>query len=217
MFFSNNASSANRPRKPLVHASLAPLLSSALLIGCGSDVVADPDTMMIALDGGTSSDGSTNADAAAPADAEVAMDADTEADAAVASEDAGVVVVETGELRVDISNIASLDGKLAWGLFDESRSSSFPNGDPMRGDWIPITGATMSLSMTELPPGRYAVLVYHDKNDNGSLDTGFFGQPVEDWGSTNNITHPFRGPGFDESAIDVTAGFLTTTAVRMHP
>lgn len=217
MFFPTPISTGRMPRKTLVHASLAPLLSSALLMGCGSEVVADPDTMMFVLDGGATSDGSTDAGAAMPADAQAAIDADTESDASVASEDAGVVVAETGELRVDISNIANLNGKLAWGLFDESRASSFPNGDPMRGDWIPITGSSMSLLMNELPPGRYAVLVYHDENDNGSLDTGFFGQPVEEWGSTNNITHTFRGPGFDESAVEVTAGFLTTTDVRMHP
>jgi uncharacterized protein (DUF2141 family) len=34
--------------------------------------------------------------------------------------------------------------------------------------------------------GEYAIKVYHDQNDNGQLDKGIFGQPVEGWGVSND-------------------------------
>jgi uncharacterized protein (DUF2141 family) len=34
--------------------------------------------------------------------------------------------------------------------------------------------------------GEYAIKVYHDQNNNGQLDKGIFGQPVEGWGVSND-------------------------------
>jgi uncharacterized protein (DUF2141 family) len=62
--------------------------------------------------------------------------------------------------------------------------------------------------------GRYAVAVAHDSNGNGRVDTNLFGAPTEGWASTNDVTHPFSPPSFDESSIDVRTS--TTARVRMH-
>jgi uncharacterized protein (DUF2141 family) len=62
--------------------------------------------------------------------------------------------------------------------------------------------------------GRYAVAVAHDSNGNGRVDTNLFGAPTEGWASTNDVTHTFSPPSFDESSIDVRAS--TAVRVRMH-
>ena len=54
-----------------------------------------------------------------------------------------------------------------------------------------------------LAPGRYAVAVGHDANDNGRTDTNFVGIPTEAWGVTNNVRPTLRAPRFDEAAIEL--------------
>ncbi len=53
----------------------------------------------------------------------------------------------------------------------------------------------------DLPPGRYAVAVFHDENGNGVLDTNFVGAPKEPYGFSNNVRGRLRAPSFAEAGI----------------
>ena len=53
-----------------------------------------------------------------------------------------------------------------------------------------------------VPAGRYALMVIHDENGNGTLDTNLVGMPVEGYGFSNN-PRVMRKPTFDEAAFDV--------------
>jgi len=57
----------------------------------------------------------------------------------------------------------------------------------------------------KLPPGEYAVVVVHDENDNGKLDTGFLGFGGESYAYSNDARPLFGRPGFDEVKFAVTA------------
>ena len=61
---------------------------------------------------------------------------------------------------------------------------------------------TLSLKVAGLAPGRYAVRVMHDENDNGTLDTAVFGIPTEGYGYSNN-PRLMRAAKFEEAAFDV--------------
>ena len=50
----------------------------------------------------------------------------------------------------------------------------------------------------KVPPGEYAVVVVHDENGNGELDTGFLGFGGESWAFSNDIKPLFGRPSFDE-------------------
>ncbi|MDT3719589.1 DUF2141 domain-containing protein [Pseudomonas oryzihabitans] len=53
----------------------------------------------------------------------------------------------------------------------------------------------------ELPPGRYAVSVIHDSNDNQQLDTNFIGMPTEQYGYSNNPPLRMRMATYEECAF----------------
>jgi uncharacterized protein (DUF2141 family) len=48
-----------------------------------------------------------------------------------------------------------------------------------------------------LKPGKYAVRLFHDANNNGKLDTDFLGMPKESWGCSNNVKPHFAAPKFE--------------------
>lgn len=64
----------------------------------------------------------------------------------------------------------------------------------------PANSATASVRFQALPPGDYAVMVYHDANGNDKLDLRFGMFPTEGWGLSNNpkVMGP---PGFKASRV----------------
>src|SRR5690606_22791100 len=63
---------------------------------------------------------------------------------------------------------------------------------------------SLPVTFEELPPGRYAVQVLHDANDNGKLDTNIVGMPTEGYGFSNN-PQVMRKAHFDEAVFEVPA------------
>ncbi len=101
-----------------------------------------------------------------------------------------------GTLNVEIKNIKSKKGKIRIEVFDE-KEDFLKNGKviPVR---ISKTGS-ISVDLDDLTFGKYAISIYHDLNNNGKLDTNFFGIPEEPYGFSNNIRPRFRAPRYDES------------------
>lgn len=99
------------------------------------------------------------------------------------------VRAQTGALRVALVNTtAAWDGKAAPVQAQQAR----PQGD------------SAHFTFKDLPAGDYAVLLTHDENDNGTLDTNLVGMPVEGYGFSNN-PQVMRKPTFDEARFSVPA------------
>lgn len=71
---------------------------------------------------------------------------------------------------------------------------------------VPATGSKVLLHVTDLPPGTYAVKVFHDVNDNSKLDTNWMGIPNEPYGFSNDAAGTFGPPGFKEASFVVGPG-----------
>lgn len=87
-----------------------------------------------------------------------------------------------------------------------SRSPLFDDKDAWRAAKRPLWYQTADVAGGEvrvsrqLPPGRYAVMAYHDRNANGRLDTLPIGLPTEPYGFSNNSRGAF-GPAAWSSAV----------------
>lgn len=62
----------------------------------------------------------------------------------------------------------------------------------------------------DLPAGQYAVMVIHDANDNGKLDSNVIGIPTEPYGFSNN-PRVMRKPTFDETRFELPASGTSIT------
>lgn len=65
-----------------------------------------------------------------------------------------------------------------------------------------------------VPPGTYAIAVFHDENSNRKLDK-FLGMPREGFGFSRNPVIRFGPPKFEQVNIKLAPG-LTRQAVRMQ-
>jgi uncharacterized protein (DUF2141 family) len=87
------------------------------------------------------------------------------------------------ELVVVVDNIKDVQGSLYVSLYNKETSFD-ANENPIKRQKVSVIKTTMSIKLSELPTGEYAVKTYHDVNDNGRLD--FNGPiPAEPFGSSS--------------------------------
>ena len=117
------------------------------------------------------------------------------------------------ELRVTVEGIRSAQGTVLIGLYDGPESfekaieASDKEGfliDPERFGAVALrANAAMKSAVvfSNLGPGRYAAVAFHDENGNGRLDRNFLGVPAEPYGFSNNVQGFLGPPAFDDAAM----------------
>ncbi|MDF7819783.1 DUF2141 domain-containing protein [Runella sp. MFBS21] len=107
------------------------------------------------------------------------------------------------KLTLEISNIRHTTGTLRVGVFREGSTFGSTYTKPDFGQMVPVGGKKEERTVMSLPPGRYALALYHDTNDNWKLDKNFVGYPKEPFGFSNNYRPIFTGPKFEDCAFEV--------------
>lgn len=70
---------------------------------------------------------------------------------------------------------------------------------------VPAAFGAVTLTLPEVPPGRYAVQAFHDENANRTIDRSLLGMPKEGMGFSNGAAMRFGPPDFAEAAVEVGA------------
>ncbi|MBB4264933.1 DUF2141 domain-containing protein [Roseospira visakhapatnamensis] len=117
-------------------------------------------------------------------------------------------------LDLTITGLRDGNGTVFLAIYD--RPETFPEPQGMRTRLrAEVTGGSVSVTVPDLPPGRYAVAAFHDQNGNGAFDRGLFGVPLEGFGFTRDASVFPVGPAFDDAAVTV-APPRTQARVRMR-
>lgn len=110
----------------------------------------------------------------------------------------------TSTLEVELANVRSTAGNL--------RLSLYRAEDPFRKEAqafrvliVPAQVGKSQQHFDDLPPGRYAVMAYHDENTNAKLDLRLGMFPLEGYGLSNN-PKVFGPPAFADSAFEQAPG-----------
>src|SRR5689334_10287819 len=111
-------------------------------------------------------------------------------------------------IHVQITGLRNDKGQVHCALF--SSAADFPKKDDkaIARTKSEIAGGEASCDFANVPPGRYAVSVFHDENSNGKLDTNFVGMPREGVGASNNPKPRMGPPRFDAAAFQYPGGRL---------
>jgi uncharacterized protein (DUF2141 family) len=128
-----------------------------------------------------------------------------------------VLPVSASELRITVQGIRSPHGTILIGLYDSLESFSraielsdkdgFLN-DPNRFAAVALrANAAMksAVVLTNLDPGPYAIILFHDENGNGKLDKNALGVPTEPYGFSNNVQGFLGPPAFEKAVMLVTS------------
>lgn len=124
--------------------------------------------------------------------------------------------LEQARVQVVVSGLRSAKGQVACALFRSPEGFPKDAGKAVAHQEVPITGAHATCSFDQIPPGQYAVAVFHDENGNGKMDTNLIGMPREGVGASNNPKTRFGPPKFSESAFTVAAGNKVHLQITVH-
>lgn len=105
-------------------------------------------------------------------------------------------------IEVEITNFASDNGVAQIGLFNTE--TSFLE-KVYKGKEVKIKDRKAVTILTEIPDGTYAISVFHDKNEDGKLNT-FLGIPTENYGASNNAPSKFGPPKWKDAKFEVRNG-----------
>jgi uncharacterized protein (DUF2141 family) len=118
---------------------------------------------------------------------------------------------QAADLTVQVHNIEESNGTVMVALF--SREADFMKNNSYTQQRVAASRSpegSLQLRFVDLPPGTYALSVFHDRNSNGKLDTNMLGMPSEPFGFSNAAKASFGPPKFGDAAI--TLGTDNSTA-----
>ena len=105
-------------------------------------------------------------------------------------------------IHLQVEGIKEVKGKLLIALYNNKED--FRDTEKVYASQIiAVESDTIITQMPDIPAGEYAITLFHDKNDNGKLDTNFLGMPKEKYGFSNNPKVRFKAPGFDKCVFTV--------------
>ena len=115
---------------------------------------------------------------------------------------AGAQTALGAEIVLEVSPVPSAKGRLHLAIYD--RAEEFPKqGFGRVRDNVPAEASITRYVALDLPPGRYAVAVFHDENGNGAFDQGLFAWPLEGFGFSRDPSVLSGAPDFDAAAVEV--------------
>jgi uncharacterized protein (DUF2141 family) len=119
-----------------------------------------------------------------------------------------------GDVDLEIVGLRNTKGVVLAGLYNSARG--FGDGrHAFRYARAPVTGRTVRVSFPRLPPGEHAILVIHDEDDDGTLDTNWLGIPSEGYGASRNDLPTFSAPKWKDNRFPLAAGELKRVQIRI--
>ena len=111
----------------------------------------------------------------------------------------------TASLTITFSGITEKSGAIMGAVFSNDAAYD-GKGPPVGGVMIPVTGNSVSQTLTGLAPGRYAIKVFHDVDGDGKMSTNPYGMPIEPFAFSNNAKGSMGPAKWVDANFDVKAG-----------
>lgn len=136
--------------------------------------------------------------------------------AAPCSSQSPKAVAENQTLTVRLNGFRNSGNTVRIHLYDDTKKKSFPSAEKncLREKILTVDGVSMEFTFDGLPRGTYAISAHHDENNDGTMNTGTFGFPVEGYGFSGNPKLTLGPPKFDQAAIEFSDSAQIEIAIR---
>jgi uncharacterized protein (DUF2141 family) len=91
------------------------------------------------------------------------------------------------------------------------------DGQQFRGAMAPIANQQATCTFNNVPPGTYAVALFHAEKGETKLRTGFFGQPEQGYGFSRDATGSMGPPSFSAAAYSYAGGATSWPVKIIYP
>ncbi|MGG8495131.1 DUF2141 domain-containing protein [Tenacibaculum sp. TC6] len=109
-----------------------------------------------------------------------------------------MVSAQSQSITVEVVNATSDTGTVNFALYDKEGFLM----KPLQSKSSKISQGKSLVVFENVLPGEYAVVCYHDKNENKKMDFQPNGMPLEDYGASNNVMN-FGPPVYMDAKFTV--------------
>lgn len=102
-------------------------------------------------------------------------------------------------IDVSVVNVLSDEGKVHFALFTKE---NFMTGNPVAAKSSTVKEGISAVKFDSIAPGEYAIICFHDKNENNRMDFQENGMPLESYGTSNNV-YLMGPPEFESAKFEV--------------
>jgi len=106
------------------------------------------------------------------------------------------------DVSIKVQDIESLEGSVYIGMYKTAQNFASTT-QYVKSHNSNIVTKKVEHTFRDIPSGRYAIAVFHDKNKNGKLDKNFLGIPKEGYGFSNNPKVGFSQPTFQQASFEL--------------
>lgn len=106
-------------------------------------------------------------------------------------------------VHVHIHGIRHAHGTVKAVLYGPDPNDFLVKGKKTDKEREPAREGTMTLCVAAPDVGEYAVVIYHDENNNHKFDRNWIGLPTEGFGVSNDPSLFLAAPNFGESKFEV--------------
>ena len=108
-------------------------------------------------------------------------------------------------ITVAVEGLRNDKGMVRCGLYKSAVGFREP-GKEFKGEAVPISSGKANCVFNDVPPGSYAVALFHAENGETQLETGMFGKPKQGYGFSRDAKGSFGPPSFDAAAYKYPGG-----------
>ncbi len=116
-------------------------------------------------------------------------------------------------LTITFQGISQPTGELRGQLFASEAAYGGKGGEPAAQFVLPVTGDSVSTTLTGLQPGRYAIRVFHDVDGDGKMAANPFGIPTEPFAFSNDARGAFGPAAWSDAAFEVAGEAATVITI----
>ena len=115
-------------------------------------------------------------------------------------------MLSDGTLTVTILNFRNNLGQVSVALYNKEEAFPKSPDKTVKIKYAPIQDKKAVIVFESLPPGEYAISVFHDENKNGKMDSNFFGIPKEGVGASNDARGHLGPPHYKDAKFNFKGG-----------
>ena len=119
-------------------------------------------------------------------------------------------------VRVEIASLRNAQGDVGCLIFNSPDGYPQTHAKAYKEMHAAIDGDHAVCEFKDVTPGTYAVIVFHDANQNGKLDKNFLGVPQEGYAASNNVRPLMSAPEFKEASFVVPGASVTAIKLQIR-
>ncbi len=108
-----------------------------------------------------------------------------------------------GNLIVIVKDLRNNDGVVLLAIYSSEEGFPGQSENAVQRQSVTIKNGVARAVFTDCAYRTYAVAVIHDENNNGKMDEGLFGIPVEGYGFSNDATGIMGPASFEDSSFNM--------------